>query len=91
LELALVDAGEIANGAPVRVDAAESAPPRVLVSVNASPWATIEVDGRDVGLTPLADLPLEEGEHEFRAALPDGRVFVRTVRVTPLNRRVIFP
>ncbi|MCZ6463771.1 MAG: AAA family ATPase [Proteobacteria bacterium] len=91
LELALVDAGEIANGAPVRVDAAESAPPPVLVSVNASPWAAIEVDGRDVGLTPLADLPMEEGEHEFRAALPDGRVFVRTVRVTPLNRRVIFP
>ena len=34
---------------------------------------------------------MEKGEHEFRATLPDGRVFVRTVAVTPLNRRVIFP
>jgi hypothetical protein len=68
-----------------------SAPPPILVGVNATPWATIQVDGREVGITPLADLPLEPGEHRFRATLPDGRVVEREVLVTTLNRRVIFP
>jgi len=67
-----------------------SAPP-VLVSVNASPWAVIAVDGKPVGETPIADLSLSIGAHEFEATLPDGRVLRRTVDVREGNTHVAFP
>jgi hypothetical protein len=62
----------------------------VLVSVNATPWATIEIDGRLVGETPLADVPLTPGPHRFVARLPDGRVLERVVDVGVGNTNVAF-
>ena len=35
------------------------------VSVNAVPWAQVSIDGKLVGETPLANLPLPVGEHEI--------------------------
>jgi hypothetical protein len=35
------------------------------VSLDASPWAEVSVDGKAVGRTPVANLPLTLGEHEF--------------------------
>ena len=35
------------------------------VSVNASPWADVWIDGKAVGETPLAKLSVPLGEHEF--------------------------
>ena len=35
------------------------------VNLDASPWADVSVDGKAVGRTPLANLPLALGEHEF--------------------------
>jgi hypothetical protein len=64
--------------------------PALLVSVNATPWATIEIDGRLVGETPLADVPLAPGPHRFVATLPDGRVLERVVEVRPGNTNVAF-
>lgn len=64
--------------------------PVVAVNINARPWAHIEVDGREVGLTPLADLPLSPGEHRFRARLPDGRVVERTASIDRYRNRVLF-
>ncbi|MGH0037265.1 MAG: AAA family ATPase [Myxococcota bacterium] len=64
--------------------------PPVLVSVNAVPWARIEIDGVGVGVTPLADVPLDPGEHEFRAIFGDGREVVRSEKIDPLNRRILF-
>jgi hypothetical protein len=35
------------------------------VNLDASPWAEVSVDGKAVGRTPIANLPLALGEHEF--------------------------
>jgi PEGA domain-containing protein len=40
------------------------APANGEVSINASPWAEISIDGRAVGGTPLANLSVPVGEHE---------------------------
>jgi hypothetical protein len=63
----------------------------VRVSLNAEPWAHIAIDGRDVGVTPMADLELSEGLHRFRARFPDGRVMERTLRVDAVRDHLSFP
>jgi hypothetical protein len=40
-------------------------PPDGRVSVNAVPWAQVSINGKLVGETPLANLPLPVGEHEI--------------------------
>jgi hypothetical protein len=70
---------------------AARAPTPILVSLNARPWARIEVDGRDVGVTPLADVPIAPGIHRFRAHLADGRVIEQTAHIDAYRNRVIFP
>ena len=70
----------------------EAPPARtVRVSLNAQPWAHIAIDGRDVGVTPMADLELTEGPHRFRARFPDGRVMERTLRVDAVRDHLSFP
>jgi hypothetical protein len=68
--------------------AVEAAPPTILVSVNVKPWATIAIDGVDMGETPLADIPLTEGPHRFRARLPDDRVIERTEMIDAAHARI---
>lgn len=75
----------------VDVAAAPPAPEPVLVNVNARPWARIAIDGRDVGLTPLGNVPLVPGTYRFRAEMADGRVIERDVVVDAGRRRVSFP
>jgi hypothetical protein len=65
--------------------------PPVPVSVSARPWARVAVDGRELGVTPLGNVPLAPGLHRFRAELADGRVIEREVRIDGHNRRVTFP
>jgi hypothetical protein len=79
-------------GAPPAVTqvAAASARP-ILVNLNASPWARIEVDGQPVGVTPLANLPLAPGPHRFRARFPDGRVLERVEQIETRRNHVTFP
>ncbi|MCH8084058.1 MAG: hypothetical protein IH885_07465 [Myxococcales bacterium] len=60
------------------------------VQINASPWANIEVDGIDLGATPLANIPLFAGEHSFRARMPDGRVIERRVEIDAERRFISF-
>ena len=43
----------------IRID-----PPKVLVGINARPWAEVAVDGETVGQTPIANLSLAIGPHE---------------------------
>ncbi len=81
----------VKHAAVERKVAAPAPVPTILVSLNARPWARIEVDGRDVGITPLADLPMAPGPHRFRAHLPDGRVVERTVRVDAYRDHISFP
>ncbi|HEX5068087.1 MAG TPA: hypothetical protein VFY49_18350 [Myxococcota bacterium] len=63
----------------------------IAISLNALPWAHIEIDGLDVGVTPMADVKLSEGPHRFRARFPDGRVIERTVRVDAVRDHITFP
>ena len=62
----------------------------ISVSINATPWATIEVDGRGLGETPLARVPLSPGLHHFRAMLPDGRVHEQLIEISPERRSISF-
>jgi hypothetical protein len=72
---------------------APAAPPKrtLPLSLNARPWARIEIDGRDVGLTPLAGVRVAPGPHRFRAYLPDGRVLERRVEVHAGSTHISFP
>lgn len=77
---------------PVRSPAPAEAPLRpIRVSLNAQPWARIEVDGREVGVTPLAGVLLAPGLHRFQARFPDGRVIQRTLRVDATHDHFSFP
>ena len=69
----------------------EGAVRSIRVSLNARPWARIEIDGRDVGVTPLADLAVSPGLHRFRAHLPDGRVIERDLRLDRDRNHISFP
>ncbi len=62
----------------------------VLVSVNATPWAIIEVDGIEFGETPLAEIPLLPGQHKFVAKMPGGRVVERTILVDSKTQQIVF-
>lgn len=61
------------------------------VNVNADPWAYVELDGRSIGTTPLADVPMEAGSHRVVARFPDGLVVARTVEVDAYSRYFRFP
>ena len=39
--------------------------PNGKLSVNAVPWADVWIDGKSVGQTPLANLPVVVGEHQI--------------------------
>jgi len=40
-------------------------PPNGRVSINAQPWAQVWIDGKPVGETPLANVPVPIGDHEI--------------------------
>jgi hypothetical protein len=61
---------------PVRIEPGkttrvEVAVPTGLLSVNASPWATVSIDGREVGETPLGNLEVPAGSHEVVFTHPE--------------------
>jgi hypothetical protein len=53
------------------------------LSVDSTPWATIYVDGKKLGITPLIGKPLPAGKHHVRAVTEDGRTQDRDVVVEP--------
>jgi type II secretory pathway predicted ATPase ExeA len=78
-----------ARRAPTTRAVIESAGP-FDVSINATPWANIEIDGVDVGVTPIGAVPLLAGPHTFKARMPDGRVIERDVEISAEDRFVAF-
>ena len=56
--------------------------PNGALSVNALPWAEVFVDGRSVGTTPLANLPVTIGGHEIVLRHPQLGERTRTVTIT---------
>jgi len=69
------------------------APPPVgpRLSVNAEPWASIEVDGRPVGETPIGEIRVSPGSHRVSARMPDGRVIERSVEARSGDVYLVFP
>jgi hypothetical protein len=43
------------------------------------------IDGREVGVTPIGNVPVQPGPHRLRAHLADGRVIEREIVVDPAN------
>ncbi len=62
--------------------------PRTAVQVNAQPWAEVLVDGRLLGETPLANVQLPIGVHQFVFRHPEfgERTHSVTVRLDTPNR-----
>jgi PEGA domain len=56
--------------------------PQGQVSINAIPWANVTVNGRSVGVTPLANLRLPIGAHEIVWRHPTLGERRRTIQVT---------
>jgi hypothetical protein len=84
---------ESSAAAPAPAAGAQAAAPSrvwVTVNINADPWANIWIDGRELGDTPLADVPLAMGEHRFRAVFKDGRVVERTIDIDREQRFISF-
>lgn len=54
------------------------------LSIDATPWATITVDGRPLGETPLANVKLPPGAHTVVAANPDtGKTVKQKITIAP--------
>ena len=47
------------------------------------PWADVTVDGRAVGMTPLAQIPLPPGSHSVVLTHPEYQPFTRKVEIRP--------
>jgi type II secretory pathway predicted ATPase ExeA len=65
-------------------------PAAIAVSINATPWAVVKIDGREVGETPLAGIPLAPGRHSFEARMPDGTTRQQTIAVDAAHNAVVF-
>jgi hypothetical protein len=76
------------------------------VSLNAVPWAQLEIDGRALGNTPLRELELGVGRHAIRAVHPPeqltrvfeievaaetAQAFLLDLRRGTVTRRVVTP
>ena len=75
---------------PPRPTVAVVPPAPVLVDINAVPWAHILVDGEEVGVTPIGELPLAPGPHLVEARFADGERLTRTAEVGAANARISF-
>ncbi len=53
------------------------------LSVNATPWGELYVDGRLIGNTPKANLPLAPGAHTIRIVRDGFEPYERTILVAP--------
>jgi hypothetical protein len=69
-----VAAGKVAN---ILVDA-----PKVIVNVNARPWADVFIEGKSVGQTPIGDLSLAIGTYEMTFRHPEFAERRQTVTIT---------
>ncbi len=55
--------------------------PQGTLSVNATPWAEVWIDGRNAGETPIANMPLPVGHHQLIFRHPELGEHRRTVAV----------
>ncbi len=53
------------------------------LSIDASPWATISVDGKPIGQTPLVGVPIAAGDHTIKAVGAKGATTTFRIHVEP--------
>jgi serine/threonine protein kinase len=53
------------------------------LTVDSKPWARIEVDGREIGVTPISHYRLKPGPHALEAVRSDGQHQSLKVRIGP--------
>jgi len=63
--------------------AAAAEPATGFLTIDASPYATIYVDGNEAGDTPLVRFPVAAGKHRVRALFADGSVRRVAIAVPP--------
>jgi hypothetical protein len=68
------------NAAPPAAAAAVPEPPGLL-QVAVKPWATVWIDGRAMGETPLGKIELAAGPHSLRVRHPAYEPWEKTVTV----------
>jgi PEGA domain-containing protein len=76
---------------PGRTVAIEVTLPKSTVSLNAIPWATVSIDGQNIGDTPIGNFPLTVGPHEvvFRnAELGEQRRVIMVTARAPVRLSV---
>lgn len=61
----------------------EGAPKMAFLSVDASPYATVFIDGEKMGVTPLVRMELTPGLHRMVARTEDGRTKRFTLQLDP--------
>jgi protein kinase-like protein/PEGA domain-containing protein len=66
---------------PARTALAPLASPPGYVNIYADPWASVSVDGKLLGSTPLPRVPLAAGVHRVRLENPKARPVERLVRI----------
>jgi hypothetical protein len=79
-----------ASSAPPARDPLAPPPAIVETNIQAIPFATVMIDGRSVGDTPLAKIPLESGTHTFRVKMHDGRIIEEEIEISETNRYIVF-
>jgi hypothetical protein len=92
LGVRLKQAIEIGAGETVSLSVA---PPHGFVTIDATPWAEVSIDGQPVGRTPLGPLPLSLGEHLITFRHPAGsrdqqRVAVKSEATTKVVGKMKF-
>ena len=65
-----------------RVTTLQVEPPRVNLNVNARPLADVSIDGAEAGQTPIANLPVAVGTHQFVFRHPQLGERRQTITVT---------
>jgi hypothetical protein len=73
----IVSSASLGFQAPVHVDVQAGktgittvSVPNGSVSINALPWATVSLDGRDLGTTPIANVDVPLGTHDVELRNP---------------------
>ena len=66
---------------PDETTSVELTPPMGMLSINASPWAEVFINGQRAGETPIGNYPLPIGQHEVLFRHPDLGEQRKTVTV----------
>ncbi|MDP1828954.1 MAG: serine/threonine-protein kinase [Archangium sp.] len=63
---------------------------KAIVSIDASPWGQVWLDGKPLGDTPLAELRIAAGEHQLKVSNPEtGKNNSQRLTLKPGERRTV--